>query len=89
MTLARRLMPRGCSANGKTVVLPPAIAARVPEKKSSAIFRPAAAGWARCTWLSMPPGITIRPDASISRDAPAMRSAMAAMRPSRTAMSAR
>jgi hypothetical protein len=33
-------------------------AERVPVSKPPAIFGPPKAGWARFTWLSMPPGMT-------------------------------
>ncbi len=47
--------------NGITSVLPPKAAARVPLSKSSAMTMPGPLGWAKCTWLSMPPGSTSRP----------------------------
>ena len=57
-----------------TVVTPPAMAASEPVQKSSTQpgLPGSAATWAmrwahiRCTWASMPPGITSRPPASIS-----------------------
>ena len=49
-----------------TSVLPPNAAERVPLSKSSAMTMPAPDGWAKCTWLSMPPGSTSWPVASIT-----------------------
>ena len=46
------------------MVLPPNAAERVPLSKSSAITMPGPDGWARWTWLSMPPGSTSLPVAS-------------------------
>ena len=72
-----------------TVVIPPAMAASEPVQKSSAQTGSpgsAAATWAvnwahiRCTWASMPPGITSRPPASISA-APVMVPPSWAIRP--------
>ena len=51
--------------NGITVVLPPKAAESVPEAKSSAMTMPSPLGWAMWTWLSMPPGSTRWPVASI------------------------
>ena len=64
--LAQRLSPFCCSAKGSTMVLPPNAAERVPLAKSSAITMPGPEGWAMWTWLSMPPGSTSSPVASIS-----------------------
>ena len=63
----RRSPPRAgtapfcCRQNGSTMVLPPNAAERVPVSKSSAMTMPGPEGWARCTWLSMPPGSTSLP----------------------------
>ena len=71
-----------------TVVLPPAIAERVPLSNPSAITD-SREGCARCTWLSIPPGITRRPEASIVLRPSSIVSATAAMTPPRTPTSAR
>ena len=72
-----------------TVVIPPAMAASEPVQKSSTQTGSpgsAAATWAvnwahiRCTWASMPPGITSKPPASIS-PAPVMVPPSWAIRP--------
>ena len=47
-------------------MLPPAAALRVPLSNPSAITMPGPWGWSKCTWLSIPPGKTRRPEASIS-----------------------
>ena len=65
-TQARRDFPLICNANGRTVVLPPAAAERVPLSKSSAMIVPSSVGCAICTCPSTPPGKTSSPDASIS-----------------------
>jgi len=70
-----RAMPSAIvsSLSGKlmlpTVVMPPAAAARLPDSKSSdqLTSRERRLGGVRCTCASTPPGVTIRPDASISR----------------------
>jgi len=51
-------------AKSISVVVPPKAAATVPVSKSSALFVPPN-GMSRCVWTSIPPGITIRPAASI------------------------
>src|SRR6185436_12587788 len=69
---------RGCSM---IVVKPPAAADIVPVVKSSRSVCPGSSKWA---WVSMAPGRTTSPVASISSSAPSKvpRSAMAAIRPS-------
>ena len=86
---SRNDVPLTWSANGRTQVLPPAAAAAVPEAKSSAGLMSGPAGWAKWTWLSIPPGKTRRPEASISRPAPSTFSATVAIRPARMPISAR
>jgi len=61
----------------------------VPVSKPSAIFTPGPDGWARWTWLSMPPGMTSRPEASIARAPSVSFSATATILPPRTPTSAR
>ncbi len=72
-----------------TQVLPPAAAAAVAEGKSSAISTSGPEGCAMWTWLSIPPGMTTRPEASMVRAASASASPTATIRPSRMATSAR
>ena len=69
------------------VVMPPAAADIVPVVKSSRSVWPGSSKWA-C--MSIAPGITTRPDASISSSAPLRKpwSAIAEMRPSCTTTSA-
>ena len=73
--------------NGSTVVLPPNAAERVPLAKSSAITTSGPDGWAKCTWLSMPPGRTSLPVASMTSAAGPRSCPSATMRPSRMATS--
>ena len=65
------------------MVVPPHAAERVPVTKSSAIRIGSTIGWSRWQCASTPPGVTIRPAASISFvAAPAgSRCAIATMRP--------
>ena len=65
-------------------MLPPAAALRVPLSNPSAITIPGPEGWSKWTWLSIPPGRTRRPEASISEAARGRSSASATMRPSFT-----
>jgi hypothetical protein len=57
----------GCAAKGMTVVVPPQAAERVPVSKSSAMRAGGGIGWSRWQCASTPPGVTVRPAASISR----------------------
>ena len=68
-------------AKSMIVVVPPWAAATVPVSKSSVeVMSPA--GMSRCVCASMPPGITRRPDASITVSAAAGNPCpMRAMRP--------
>src|SRR5258705_733238 len=67
--------------NGSTVVLPPKAAARVPLSKSSAMTMPGPLGCDKWTWLSMPPGRTSRPLASMICPASPRSCPSAAIRP--------
>ena len=71
-----------------TKLLPPAAAAAVAEAKPSAMTTSGPEGWAMWTWLSIPPGSTQRPVASISSAASPTRSAMATIRPPEIPISA-
>ena len=64
------------------------IAERVPLSKSSAVHTPIDETWAICTWLSMPPGVTMRPRASVSSSPLARSWPTAAILPSLMPMSA-
>jgi hypothetical protein len=59
-------MPTCWAANGITVVVPPSAAEVVADWNVSAFIRPEAASCSMWQWLSTPPGVTIRPLASIS-----------------------
>src|SRR6516164_455412 len=82
-------MPRYCAANGMTVVVPPQAAERVAVKKSSAVITPIEDRCSMWQWLSTPPGVTMRPSASISRRPRLSFAPIAAMRRSTTPISAR
>src|SRR5438309_2623901 len=69
---AWRLSPASWIAKSTIVVVPPQAAAAVPVSKSSAENVPPK-GMSRWVCASMPPGITYRPDASITVSAPASR----------------
>lgn len=58
-----RLPARSCEANAMTVVVPPAIALRVPVSQLSPVGEFFCARW---TWLSTPPGVIYAPSASIA-----------------------
>ena len=70
------------------VVVPPHSAERVPDSKSSAVSRPVELVWAMWQWLSMPPGSTSLPRASMTSAALLRSSARATIRPSLTPTSA-
>ncbi len=74
-------------ANGMTVVLPPHAAEIVPLRKSSAHTAPRYSGCSRWQWLSMPPGSTSLPAASISSLPAASISPSATIHPFVTPMS--
>ena len=59
-------MPRCWAANGMMVVVPPKAAETVAEWKSSAVIRPLLEICSTWQWLSMPPGSTSSPAASMS-----------------------
>jgi hypothetical protein len=69
------------------VVVPPHAADRVPVRKSSAIFAGPSMAWSRWQCASTPPGVTVRPAASISRVPAGRSSPSRAMRPARMPMS--
>jgi hypothetical protein len=71
-----------------TVVVPPQAAERVAVKKSSAVITPIEDRCSMWQWLSTPPGVTMRPSASISRRPRLSFAPIAAMRPSTTPISA-
>jgi hypothetical protein len=72
-----------------TVVVPPQAAERVAVKKSSAVMTPVEDRCAMWQWLSTPPGVMMRPSASMSRRPAASLVPIVAIRPSTTPMSAR
>ena len=75
-------MPSSGKQKGSTVLLPPQAADRVAEVKSSAISIPGPDGCEMCTWLSIPRGMAIRPEASITSHASDMSCPSAAILPS-------
>src|SRR5579863_9131245 len=76
-------------AKGMTVVVPPQAADMVPERKSSQVTWPSQGCWSMWQWLSMPPGVTSLPFASMISSAVPRASPKAMMRPPRIPMSQR